>query len=176
MHNIFYFHGLDSFLTDDKRKILEKFGKVTAPTFNYRDPQTLNNILESFDDLDMKSTIFIGSSFGGYVANLLSVGYDKPCLLFNPALAYRNVDLTLEEPFDPAIKSVSWFVLGEKDDVVNCNDNLEFISKHIKGPKKVIIEKELGHRIPLDIFEKYVSRFFKSIDKKEKDIESLVGW
>ena len=138
MYDIFYFHGLDSFLSDAKRKILEKFGNLTAPTFNYRDGNYLNNILDSFDDANMESTVLIGSSFGGYVANMLSVAYDISSLVFNPALSYRTFDLESGgKQFPNNIKSLAYIVLGKKDTVVRFKDNLDFISEHLKGPKKV---------------------------------------
>ena len=128
MYDILYFHGLDSSLSEAKRKILEKFGNVTAPTFNYRDGNYLNNILDFFDNEDMEST--------------------------------------LPKPFPNNIKSLSYIVLGKKDIVVRFKDNLDFISEHIKGPKKLLIQNSMAHRIPVDIFEKHVKLFFRILDKK----------
>ncbi len=152
MYNILYYHGLDSFLSDEKKIILEKFGKVTAPTFDYRNPAVLQYINNSFSELP-ESTVLIGSSFGGYIANILSTGYDLPSLLFNPALAYRNIDLNMEEPFNGNITSLCYIVLGKQDDVIKCKDNVDFISKHLKGETEVVVEQTMGHRIPVDIFK-----------------------
>lgn len=161
MTDILYFHGLDSSLSDEKRNILNPFGNVIAPTFNYRDPKVLLGITDLFDDLDIETTVVIGSSFGGYLANVFSVSYDMPCLLFNPALAYRSVDLALEMPLDKDILNLSFVVLGKQDEVIHYEDSLNFISQHFKGPKQVVIEEHMGHRVPVDIFEKYTRQFFK---------------
>ena len=167
MYNIHYFHGLDSSLSDEKRKVLEKFGKVSAPVFDYRNPDSMKAFIDSFDDENTSSVVFIGSSMGGYFANLHSVAYDRPCLAFNPALSFRSIDTAEDISLNPYIESESWFVLGEKDEQIPYQSNLEFITEYIKGPNKVFVEPELGHRIPLDIFKKYVTRFFRNLDRKE---------
>lgn len=167
INDILYFHGLDSFLSEEKRNILNLFGKVTAPTFNYRDPGVLPGITGLFNDLDMKSTAVIGSSFGGSLAYIYSVKYNIPCLLFNPALATRSVDLTLEKPLDRSNSNLSYIVLGKQDDVINYKDSLTFISQHFKGPKDIVIEEHLGHRIPIDIFEKHTTQFFEFLNLPE---------
>ncbi len=165
LYNIKYFHGLDSFLSEEKRAILETFGKVTAPVFNYKEPGALQSINDSFDEI-LPDTILIGSSFGGYIASVTSTAYDIPCLLFNPALKYREVEETLQEPFDPNIKSLSYIVLGRKDEIINCDENLSLIDKYYKAVTKVIIEENMSHRIPVDIFKKHVELFFKKLHTK----------
>jgi hypothetical protein len=85
-------------------------------------------------------------------------------------MEYRSVDLELDEPFDNDIKSLSYFVPGEKDEVIKCKDNLNFISKHVTCPKKVIVG---GHRIPIDIFEKHVKQFFGRLNKKTMESKVL---
>lgn len=158
LYNILYYHGLDSFLSDDKKNILETFGKVTAPRYDYRNPDVLQNINNSFDG-SLENTVLIGSSFGGYIANLLALGYDLPCLLFNPALAFRSIDLAQDLPFNSNIKSLSYIVLGKKDKVINYADNLAFIKENFKGPLQIVIEENMEHRVPVDIFEKHVKKF-----------------
>lgn len=161
-YNIRYFHGLDSFLSEEKRTILEKFGKVTAPVFNYKDVAQLHLIADSFDEI-LPDTILIGSSFGGYIASINSAAYDIPCLLFNPALKYREQEKVLDEPFADNIGSPSYIVLGRKDEVINCEDNLNLVNKYFKSNTKIFFEEEMGHRIPVDIFQKHVESFFKQI-------------
>jgi predicted esterase YcpF (UPF0227 family) len=161
LQNIYYFHGFDGFLTQEKRKLLEPFGNVIAPTYNYRDPKTLKEIKESFYEKDLNDSVFIGTSFGGYVANYFSTIYDKPNLLFNPALLFRTLKMGLDAPLASNLKSLSYFVLGEKDRLLSCSDNIGFINQNIKGPKEIIIEKQMGHHIPTDIFGKHVSLFLK---------------
>jgi hypothetical protein len=164
LQNIYYFHGFDGFLTNEKRKILEGFGNVIAPTYNYRDAQTLTQIKESFYGKDLNQAIFIGTSFGGYVANSLSTIYDRPNLLYNPALLFRTLKMDLDAPLISSLSSFSYFVLGEKDRLLSCHDNMQFIDEYIKGPKEIIIEKEMGHHIPAEIFGKHAALFFKNIN------------
>lgn len=164
-YNILYYHGLDSFLSEEKKDILERFGTVTAPTYNYRNPEVLQSINNSFDD-SPANTVLIGSSFGGFIANLFSLSYDLPCLLFNPALAYRSIDLAQEVPFDSNINSLSYIVLGSEDKVINCADNLVFINQHFHGPTEIIIEEGMEHRVPVDIFEKHVTDFFSLLNNE----------
>jgi uncharacterized protein len=167
LQNIYYFHGFDGFLTNEKRKILEGFGNVIAPTYNYRDAQTLTQIKESFYEKDLNLAVFIGTSFGGYVANYLSSVYDKPNLLYNPALLFRTLKMGLDAPLASNLSSLSYFVLGEKDSLLSCHDNVRFINEYIKGPKEIVIEKEMGHHIPATIFEKHTALFFKSINSNK---------
>ena len=164
MYNIIYFHGLDSSLSKEKRTILEQYGNVTAPTFNYRNPTVLNNIIGMFEDIDMKNRVLIGSSFGGYLANLFSLYLDIPCLLFNPALAFRSFDLDIAKPENLFIQSLSYIVLGKNDEVINADSNLHFIETNFLGPTKVFVEENMGHRIPFDQFKNHTSQFFKELE------------
>ena len=167
MRNILYFHGLESFLSDKKKNILEKFGTVTANRYKYRIPEVLSGIIETFDDNQSDNTVLIGSSFGGYVAHMLSVGYNIPCLLFNPALVYRSIDESLDITIDQEKVNYSYIVLGRKDEVINCDANLQFINTHIKESKKVIIEENMQHGIPVDVFEKHVQLFLKKLEQND---------
>jgi len=163
--NIYYFHGLDGFLTHEKKIMLESFGNVMAPTYNYRDPSTITSIKNTFEKADLSNGVFMGTSYGGFVASALSVLHDKPNLLFNPALVLRTIPMGLDAPLTCELESLSFFVLGEKDKLLGWKDNLKFINDHIKGPKEIAVEKEMGHHIPVDIFSKYVSRFFEKLSK-----------
>lgn len=165
MYNIIYFHGLDSSLSYEKRIILNGYGKVTAHTYDYRQANIINSLNDLFDEIDTESTVLIGSSFGGYLANLYSSYYDIPCLLFNPALAYRSIDLAIQKPGRTFIKSLSYIVLGKNDEVINADANLHFIAANFHGPKKITIEENMGHRIPADIFAEHIERFFKELKK-----------
>lgn len=161
--NIYYFHGLDSSLNDEKRKILQQFGNVNASVYNYRGPGVLEGIAEWFDGVVKGNSVIIGSSFGGYVAQMLAEAYNLPCLLFNPALFYRSIDASLKMELNTHSNSLSYIVLGKKDDVVTFSDNFQFVSAHIKEPKKVMVEEDMAHQVPAQIFEKHVTQFFKEV-------------
>ncbi|MEO6948651.1 MAG: YqiA/YcfP family alpha/beta fold hydrolase [Ginsengibacter sp.] len=164
VETIFYFHGFNGFLTHEKREVLQQFGKVIAPTFNYSLGDTLSGIINSFKDVDLKSAIFMGTSYGGYVINVLNEKYDIPGLLFNPALPYRIlIEPNREHYFENNLKSLSSFVLGKKDKLVRYQDNLDYISKYVKGPKEVILNEDLGHSIPVKEFEIYTRNFLEKV-------------
>ena len=97
-YNIRYFHGRESFLSEEKSSILESFGNVTSPIFNYKAQGELQHIVESFDEM-LPNTILISSSFGGYIASVYSAAYDIPSLFFIPALKYRESEGVLQVPF-----------------------------------------------------------------------------
>ena len=162
-YNISYFHGLDSSLTFKKRQVMELYGNVTAPTYDYRNPNVLAGI-----DRDFKydeNTVLIGSSFGGYLANFFSSKYDIPCLLFNPALAFRSIAgiADSEDDLENDITSLSYIVLGQKDTVCNAELNRAFINRYFKGPTELVIEPHMKHRVPSVIFQKHVDRFFRQL-------------
>ncbi len=165
---ILYYHGLDSFLSNEKREILERFGSVKAPIFDYRCIKG-NLETELFDpDYILDIDIVIGSSLGGLVAYLASEGNNIPCLLFNPAL-YKNIlDWDIVQTPDPftahSRNKLAYIVLGEKDDVVVFEDNRKYIEKYVHEPKQVIIEPHLLHQIPVDIFEKHVEQVFQHLN------------
>lgn len=163
IETIFYFHGYNGYLTNEKRKVLQQFGNVIAPTFNYSSANTLPEIIESFKNIDLQSAIFMGASYGGFVINVLNEKYDIPGLLFNPALPYRIlIEPNREAHFATNLKSLSCFVLGKRDKLVRYEDNLNYISKYVNGPKKIIINEDLGHSIPIDEFEMYTRNFLES--------------
>lgn len=168
VENIYYFHGYNGFLTHEKRKVLQQFGNVIAPVFDYSSPNTVQGIIDSFKNVDLQSAIFMGTSYGGYVINVLNEQYDIPGLLFNPALPYRVlIEPNRESSYLTNLKSLSCFVLGKKDILVRYQDNLDYISKYVKGPKEIIINEHLGHSIPTGDFEMYTQHFLKKLKKEE---------
>ena len=162
-YDIIYFHGLDSSLNEEKREALEVYGIVTAPTYDYRNAAVLENIEKMFTY--SINTVLVGSSFGGYLANLFSTKYDIPSLLFNPALAVQSIPslITLNNQKESNNKSLTYFVLGKKDTVVDAAASLIYIDSYIKGTKEISIEPDLEHRVPLDIFQKHLQLFFSML-------------
>lgn len=165
MVKILYLHGLDSFLNDEKRIILEKHGKVLAPNINYREN---SNIYSLFLEKIQKENIdvIIGSSMGGLVGYYLSHNANKASLLFNPALPYQSVLQIVDKKNTNPSSALKYIVLGKKDTIVKYSDNLDFLNKNIHQDDNVEIKiiNKLEHRIPSDIFENEVFNFFKSIN------------
>ncbi len=158
--NILYLHGLDSSLSDEKRQILEKFGNVFAPNLDYRNNQNIIDFLVK-EYKNHRINAIIGSSMGGFIGFYLSKMFQVPALLFNPALPYRTLVLQNIPNIDQDHNHLLQIVIGKQDDVILAKDNIEFISKLLpfNCDFRLHIYKELGHGIPLDVFENEIKLF-----------------
>jgi predicted esterase YcpF (UPF0227 family) len=167
--NILYYHGLDSHLSEEKRKILENYGNVTAPTFDYRKMaagDVLQNVIDSQVNVDCD--LVIGSSLGGLMAYIASELKNLPCLLFNPALYDNSLHWDKNEIADPVFytkprTALAYIVLGKKDKIVDYRKNWKYIKENVSGPSTVISIPDLEHRIPINIFEYHVASFFQTM-------------
>ena len=150
MKKVLYLHGLESKQGGPKVEFLANEFCVHAPAMDYTDPYLavkVAHIMENF-----QPDLIIGSSMGGYVADILAEKSGTPAILFNPALHNRS--------FEPAI---SYPVYGEEADlqvrkvVVLCkNDEVipPYITKLMLENNfnyKIVLE-EMGHQTPLNIF------------------------
>jgi len=161
--NILYLHGLDSSLNNEKRTVLEKFGTVYAPTIDYRkNPNTIKQLLTAYKNHDPEINVVIGSSMGGFAGYYISEALNRPALLFNPALVSRSV--TQEVP-DAIISSLNLkhIILGAKDDIVDPNKTLQFLSKTTLAEYRIHTLLNLGHRIPVAVFKEAVEDFFAEL-------------
>ncbi|WP_071530848.1 YqiA/YcfP family alpha/beta fold hydrolase [Pontibacter sp. BAB1700] len=159
MKHILYLHGYNGSLTTAKRAILERYGNVAAPAIAYDKPDYFKKLI----DLANTADVIIGSSFGGHTAHLLSLLYDKPALLFNPAFVTKSPVPDLNGLAIPVYKSSHTFiVLGKQDHVILYNDNLEFVSGKLNVADVRIVKVDgLGHRIPEEVFEEQVVEFWE---------------
>ena len=156
MKKVLYLHGLESKQGGFKVDFLANKFCVHAPFMDYKNPMLQNElefIMRQFDP-----DLIIGSSMGGYVADILAEKYGKPAILFNPALHNRS--------FEPAIE---YSVAGEEADlqekkVVVLGKNDEVIPPYIT---KLMLENnfnykivlEMGHQVPLPIFIDIVNKY-----------------
>lgn len=159
--SILYLHGYNSSLTPAKQTILECYGKVIAPAIDYDNPGYIKELTALASTADM----IIGSSFGGFTAHLLSLLYNKPALLFNPAFVTKSPAPDLSDLSIPTTKtSHTSIVLGKLDDVIIYQDNLAYVSSRLKQDDVKIVEVEgLGHRIPENVFEEQVAGFWERV-------------
>lgn len=161
--NILYLHGLDGSLSDEKRKILDRYGCVSAPAIDYRnDKHSISKLVEEYES--KRIDLVIGSSMGGFAGYHVANALQKPALLFNPALAHRSIQQefpTYSNP-NPSFKQL---VLGAQDEVVDPADTFKFLSESLNTPIDYFIHyrQDLAHRIPVATFEEEVMRFFTSI-------------
>ena len=158
MSKTLYIHGLDGFLSEEKRTILSKHTQVVAPIINYRANPTSYNDLKSMA-INEKVDIIIGTSMGGCMAYHLSLHLSLPALLFNPALPFRSVGIDLPVQ-DKVRETYLHVVIGGQDDIIDPIQNLIWIVAREKGAMDIRWKNTLGHRIPLDVFEEEVGGFF----------------
>lgn len=162
---ILYLHGLDGSLSDEKRRILERFGKVSAPAIDYRnDINSISKLVTEYKTKDID--IVMGSSMGGFVGYYIADALQKPALLFNPALDQRSVAQEIPDYSNPNL-SFKQLVLGAQDEVVNPAGTFRFLSQTLNTHTDYCIHfrQDLAHRIPIEIFEEEVAEFFNTLQE-----------
>jgi len=159
MKKTLYIHGLDGFLSDEKRTVLSKYTQVVSPIMKFR-----ANSAAYYDLLSIakeeKVDFIIGTSMGGCMAYHLSLHLSLPALLFNPALPFRSVgiDLPTQDKFRDTYLRV---VIGGQDDIIDPIQNVAWLATHEKGDMDIKWRNILGHRIPIDVFDEEVGGFFE---------------
>jgi len=143
MKKILYLHGLESSQGGSKVEFLASKGAVYAPSMNY---ESLN-LHEFILTLGMPDLI-IGSSMGGYVADVIGSRLGVDVLLFNPALHSRTI-LVNHEYYSNQYKRT--IVLGTEDKIIDPELTKKLWSIHGNEAKYDEIEG-MGHRTPLDVF------------------------
>ena len=143
MKKIVYLHGLESEQGGTKVSFLSSKGMVYAPSMNY---ESLN-LHEFILTLGMPDLI-IGSSMGGYVADVIGSRLGVDVLLFNPALHNREIAVNHEYYSNGYKRTI---VLGTEDNIINPEITKKLWSVH--GNEAIFDEIEgMGHRTPLDVF------------------------
>ena len=150
MKKVLYLHGLESKQGGPKVDFLTNEFIVHAPKMDYTDPDL--NIKMLFIMQDLKPDFIIGSSMGGYVADILAEKYGVPAILFNPALHNRSFDPAIEYPIEgeqAELQERKIVVLGKNDDVIPPYITKIMLENNFNY--KIVIE-EMGHQVPLPIF------------------------
>jgi predicted esterase YcpF (UPF0227 family) len=143
MKKILYLHGLESEAGGPKVAFLAEKGMVYAPTMNY---ESLN-LHEFILTLGIPDLI-IGSSMGGYVADVIGSRLGVDVLLFNPALHSRTIPVNHEYYSNQYERTI---ILGTEDDIIDPEITKKLWSVH--GNAAIHDEVEgMGHRTPLNIF------------------------
>ena len=86
---------------------------------------------------------------GGYFAMPLATHTGIPVLVFNPAIHSRSIEI--EGLGSGAEKLKGLVVLGKKDEIIDPGLTMSML-KGTQNNLDIIIEKEMGHRVPLDVF------------------------
>ena len=158
---ILYLHGLNSKLSDPKRKILEQYGQVFALDINYTEKHFQPDyILKQFPNTEFN--VVMGSSMGALNAYAISEIIGRPALLFNPPLV-KYSEIEFSHKFTRGL-SPKQILLGGSDEVVNAAETLNFLGQNLqKSILNIKVLPQLGHRIPIDVFTDQVEKFFKDI-------------
>ena len=143
MKKIVYLHGLESEAGGPKVSFLATKGTVYAPAMDYK---TLD--LDEFIHTLGMPDLIIGSSMGGYVADIIGSRLGSDVLLFNPALHSREIDPEYEYYNNGYIRTI---VLGTEDDIIDPELTKKLWSVHGNEAEYDEIEG-MGHRTPLDVF------------------------
>lgn len=145
MKKIVYLHGLESEAGGPKVSFLAEKGMVYAPNMDY---VTLD-LNEFILTLGMPDLI-IGSSIGGYVADIIGSQLGVDVLLFNPALHNRTVIKEFNVDYGSQ-KYKRTIVLGTEDHVIDPEVTKKLWSVYGNHAEYDEIEG-MGHRTPLDVF------------------------
>ena len=143
MKKIVYLHGLESEPGGTKVSFLATKGAVYAPAMDYK---TLD--LDEFIYTLGMPDLIIGSSMGGYVADIIGSRLGVDVLLFNPALHSREIDPDYEYYNNKYKRTI---ILGTEDDVIDpeLTKKLWSVYDNVTTIDEV---KDMGHRTPLDVF------------------------
>ena len=157
MKKVLYLHGLESNQGGPKVDFLANEFIVHAPKMDYTDPDL--NIKMFFTMQDFNPDLIIGSSMGGYVADILAQKYGVSAILFNPAVHNRSFEPAIEYPIEgeqAEIQEKKLVVLGKDDEVIP--PYLTKIMLENNFNYKIVLE-EMGHQVPLPIFIDTVNKY-----------------
>ena len=143
MKKIVYLHGLESEPGGTKVSFLATKGNVYAPAIDYK---TLD--LDEFIYTLGMPDLIIGSSMGGYVADIIGSRLGVNVLLFNPALHSREIDPEYQYYSNTYKRTI---ILGTEDNVINpeTTKNLWDVFDTVRNIEEI---EGMGHRTPLDVF------------------------
>ena len=151
-----YIHGLDSYPKPGKLKILKDYKLDTvALHLNYREKL---GVYETLKETAIKKDIqfIVGSSVGGYLGFLLSADLGIPCLLFNPAMNYKDrIFYSIMPVLNESKCPYRFIVLGGEDKTVDPKETMEILKEYEKKgfKNRVITCHWLAHKIDLTTFE-----------------------
>lgn len=168
--NILYLHGLESKPGGEKVSWLSSVASVYAPAMDYTDEDCLQKVMFHHMITSGQIDLIIGSSMGGYIADLIHKKFDIPAILFNPALHSRSIE--------PAVPFAEYFVdegdtasevmviLGRDDKVIDPNKTIELLEES-KGNYHYMFFEAMAHQTPLHIFMSIVRMYADQLTYKK---------
>lgn len=160
---ILYLHGLDGSLSDEKRATLTKYGEVFGPQIDYRATEDVfDQLIATYKKENVD--VVIGNSLGGLAAYYISLVFDTPCLIYNPALTYASAIPDSIHTGKGRNKYLQ-VVLGKQDEVIKASDNLLFLERNLgkEANYAVHILNAVGHQIDIDDFGRELDFFFHAL-------------
>lgn len=159
---LLYIHGLHSQPRADKNAILEEFAEsVFAPKIDYFGTQPVFSWLLEICKTQQIDAL-VGSSAGGLMAFWLNKYVGVKALLFNPALKFQSFASDIIEPSTEDLQQnyFNYIILGEKDDVVNPQDTINYLQEKESTENYQLNKIEnLGHQIDLETFRFALEKF-----------------
>lgn len=152
MPKILYLHGLNSFLQEDRRAVLEVGAEVFAPELDYLNtPNLFEDLLKKYHNVDA----IVGTSAGGLVAYYLAQRLSTPCLLFNPAITHRH-ELPFSVEFNKEYNAYIQVVIGVNDEVIPAGQALKMFLGDIVETTQIEIHliNRMQHKFDISIFER----------------------
>jgi len=155
MKKLLYLHGLRGRNFGEKIDYLNTMYDVIAPSIDYDNRSNCYSEMQALIEKEKIDEV-MGSSLGGFLAYYLSINNNIKSTLLNPALAHsKDVSFWGIESNEINMPSMT-LILGKNDDVVPCEDTMNFMSKSHNLTYSVIVDNH-GHATPLEILKKYVN-------------------
>lgn len=145
MKKVLFLHGLESEQGGPKVDFLSSVAHVHAPAMDYKKKNwSIDKLIDLVNECN--PDLIIGSSMGGYLADVLGSYTGIEVLLFNPALHSRTLDFNLRYGKEGYKRTI---ILGKDDTVI-----LPERTKELVGDTAEIVEVEdMGHRTDLNTFK-----------------------
>lgn len=145
MKKVLFLHGLESEQGGPKVDFLSSVAYVHAPAMEYKNKNwSIDKLIDLVDECN--PDMIIGSSMGGYLADVLGSYTGIEVILFNPALHSRTIDFNLRYGKEGYSRTI---VLGKEDTVIFPESTKELVGETAK-----IVEIEgMGHRTDLNTFK-----------------------
>lgn len=145
MKKVLFLHGLESEQGGPKVDFLSSVAYVHAPSMDYKNRNwSIDKLIDLVDECN--PDLIIGSSMGGYLADVLGSYTGIEVILFNPALHSRTIDFNLRYGKEGYKRTI---VLGKEDTVI-----FPERTKELVGDTAEIVEIErMGHRTDLNTFK-----------------------
>lgn len=158
-----YIHGLDSHPVPEKLEILRQHHlDVVALHMDYRNEINVYHTLRKYAQGEQVKFI-VGSSLGGFLGYWLAQDLGLPCLLFNPAMSYTELNEYMPE-ITNRLCPARFVIIGAHDDTVDPDENLDWFRNIDDGEcyQRVLVCYWLAHQIDFDTFEEMVTWALKS--------------